>query len=320
MMKRSIILALSVTSLLFSNLFGEEACKEAAKPAEKICCEFDYGCQHARNRFYLCQSVGQGRGFDGNYTTLGVLVSPVQSCRVLSFFDLKGHLFKSHFRAFNFGFGMRRQLECHNLAVGFNVYYDFRDFKRCDFHQIGIGFEILGPGVEFRYNQYIPVGDKSHTISKRRFEYPGGFVATCRQSVQSFGGLDAELGFWLKRKCPCDYLGIYLGAGPYYYEESEQHHSRAGTDAERTKKRHRWGAAGRAVILLCNCLTLNLYYSDDACWKNRFRAQLCLNMPFDYCCSTSCETECCCSSYCYQPVYRQEIIPARKQCCWDWNW
>ncbi|NEQ48135.1 MAG: hypothetical protein F6K00_33220 [Leptolyngbya sp. SIOISBB] len=129
--------------------------------------------------------------------------------------------------------GYRGYRNAQNRIRGGYVGLDARNTGNSDFYQLGAGYESLGDDWDFRFNAYLPLGDRSNTISDTTidtgFQVSTGFVGnqfilnSQRQQERLFqqehalGGFDAEAGYRLMRWDAGDlqaFGGLYLYDSP----------------------------------------------------------------------------------------------------------
>ncbi len=77
----------------------------------------------------------------------------------------------------NLGLGYRQLLPKHNLILGANVFYDYRDTGYANYDQWGVGFELLSTWLDARVNYYDP-DDKRLVVDSET-------ETTTRQTVQT---------------------------------------------------------------------------------------------------------------------------------------
>ena len=87
-------------------------------------------------------------------------------------FDVRVHRIDDGRVASNVGIGLRRQF-C-DAIMGVNAYYDFRDTRLADYHQLGVGGELFTPYLDLRVNGYYPIGPRRRHHSTV-FPFLGGF-------------------------------------------------------------------------------------------------------------------------------------------------
>lgn len=311
--KRIAYTILASCAFFFQTAIAEESSTCAAENKTVDCCEkatCKAPCECLPNRMYISYTMGKGIGYKRNYTTLGYFVSGslVNRSNIVTFADLRAHCFGNSKMAFNVGLGLRYLDSCAKRVYGVNVFYDYRK-KDNDFNQLGLGFESLGCLYDLRVNGYLPIGEKSETLSICRFTYPGGFFAKVKRHQDALRGIDAEIGTGLNRfMCwpPCD-LYLYGAVGPYYYSN---------------KFHHFWGGRARLVLQYTEYLSFEVRTTYDDYFRGALQGVITLSIPFpgpNSCCKTPCcdATLCC---WARQPVYRNEIIATDKvRCCWKAN-
>lgn len=218
-------------------------------------------------RPYLGYTTGPGVGYETGYTTGGAFFTLPRPCNLElfhSFLNVQGHVLNRGKAAFNAGGGIRCLAPAVDRIFGLNVYYDNRRVHKTSLQQVGVGIECLGANWDFRANGYFPVG--RHLISKPTFS--PAFVH--RTAVQrALAGFDAEWGMTLKHRTYCSPWGIYLAAGPYYY------------DCKCHSKRKLWGGRGRLACLFYDFLSLEFDASFDPVYKDRYQGRAFFTFPFD---------------------------------------
>ena len=283
---------------------------EPAAPAAP-CCQ-NQGTFYAPLRGYVSQTFGRGLGYNRGYTSLGVFFDPTiqRMPRVRPFVDLRGHVFKNNKWAFNAGGGVRFLVPALRRVFGINTYYDYRRAKR-DYHQIGVGLEILGPCYDLRFNSYIPVGHRDHFSHPNVYRYPGGFLAVCRRKQKALQGFDGEICTSLRKLCPCTCgcWDFYIGIGGYGYPGD------CGRNAN--------GGMLRLGMNYINFFDFEVRITDDRLFGTRVQGCVAFNFPL-YICEdqTCCEDQgiCCLECLADQPVERQEIIVVdHERCMWKTN-
>ncbi len=306
-----------ISNTLSSQILNNGVCEDKVDP----CCE-DYFDQWDLWLYPTFLTVGYTAGDSifyqhGGYTTVGLFFgspSPLLNC-YQPFFDVKGHYFNEGKWGGSVGGGMRLLISDH-LVLGANVYYDFRRLHQFHLHQIGVGVELLGPRWDLRINGYIPI----HQIHDRKTVYNFGdnFFAIRNKRVSAWSGVDAEIGTWIIRKFPYDTFGIYCAAGPYYYFREKHPFDE--------KKRDAIGGRVRLLARMCSFIDLAVNATFDSVWHTKVEGQLTITIPFDWqlgirnvCDPCEC-SPCLIEQIATQPVYRNGIIHAEKDCTWRWNW
>lgn len=259
----------------------------------------------------ISHRLGKGVGYCEGYSSLGAFIVPTCYSCFQPFLDLRGHVFNKGRWAANVGIGGRYISSCCNLAYGGNIYYDYRKGCHRGFHQLGLGAELLGSCWDLRVNGYIPIGRrewKSHTARFDDFE--GDFFATCQQRIKSIGGVDGELGFFLKCKDPCCLFDfdLYAAVGPYFFA------SRCDRDI--------FGGQVRLAARFCDYLEFEVRATSDRVCHGRVQGRFSIYIPFDFdiCCRKNSCAQPCRNDFACRRVERREIIFLKEECCWDWNW
>jgi hypothetical protein len=259
-------------------------------------CEENFGKQYRRATLRHIESGGIG--YDNGYTTLeAFLASDPNRWAVTPFLDARGHVFDDGRWAANAGIGLRTILG--KRAYGINTYYDYRNTRRLNFNQIGLGLETLGELFDFRINGYLPVGKKLSTPWDTTFaEFSGHHLLLSSKYQFAMKGADAEFGFHFGGLRNFDF---YAATGPYYFT------GEIGP--------HVWGGKARIGGTYKDLVTLELSDSYDSTFQNKFQGQISLNFSFGP--KSQPETKgsvCTCklahalNKRMVQPVGRQEII------------
>lgn len=276
--------------------------EEPVQPeVETDCCN---PCCHpwAKSKWLnLRQQVGEGIGFDKNYTSLEVFLSTpnLMKCWILPFFDLRAHRFSGGNYAANAGIGSRFLLsdDCH--ALGGNVYYDYRHTSRNNYNQIGLGIEYLNPRWDLRANGYFPVGRKQSSHFDTQFaEFSGNnfFIRSKRQFALTGGNIEAGWHFFQWGK-----LDLYAAAGPYFFKGNIGHSA--------------IGGKARLAIRYGQYASIEASDSYDKVFKNRLQGQFSITFPFGPVIKPHrMSTNCCCDDqlllqqWIYDAPQRQEIV------------
>lgn len=128
----------------------------------------------------------------------------------------------------NFGLALRHMLFA-DWNVGAYGYFDRRKSPRGNaFSQVTLGAELLGRDFDFRFNGYIPVGEKWQSVgtsggASTASVGGGGIVvntaATMLSVERSLGGFDAEVG-WRVPILPAEGLyALRLFAGGFRFDD-----------------------------------------------------------------------------------------------------
>lgn len=300
---------------IFASLLSLLSCICFTQDLKGACCDrtqldSEFGenrLHYAPARAYVGQTFGRGVGYNSGYTTVGVWFGPAKWNCVRPFLDVRGHIFKQHKWAGNAGGGIRFLCPSLRRVFGFNTYYDYRRAKR-DYHQVGVGLEVLGPCYDLRLNGYFPVGHHTHATHPRIFDYPGGWRAICRRKQHALRGVDGEISTSLRKLCPCwcSCWDLYVGLGAYAYPQE------CGKNAN--------GGRFRLGIAFLDRIRLEVKVSDDDVFGTRFQGYIAFSFPLYICEVPHCCQDDCLESLAEQPVERQEIIvTGHEKCSWKTN-
>jgi parallel beta-helix repeat protein len=167
----------------------------------------------------------------------------------------------------NVGVGYRHLLANDKLILGGNLYYDGRkSYTGNDFHQIGVGAEVLTEWVNGRVNGYISLSDAKE--GERWREYYFGSTSLNYSWAYSLeepmSGLDYEIGF----KIPglSNYVETWVYGGGYNYF-SDYTDDMAG-----------WSA--RVEVIPTDFVKLNFSVRDDNLRPTEYAAEVALELPF----------------------------------------
>lgn len=193
----------------------------------------------------LGHAVGRSVGVPGSFTTLEAFI-PIaeESGSSLMFVDVRGHVDNFGDPAFNFGVGQRLVLSDLSTVFGWSTWYDYRSTARQqDFHQLGLGLELLTDWIEFRGNVYLPgIGNERQSLTPR---FTGNSLLINRAEV-AMNGADGEVAVVLP---PLGILQSRLAAGAYWFDDEDVSEA-AG-----------WKA--RAEIVVSEHLTAGVSFQDD---------------------------------------------------------
>lgn len=284
-------------------------------------------CDRNGRIFSARYNVGNGIGFHESYATASTFLPTQINCdeHLYAFLDARYHIFNDGRSAANVGFGGRMLCDSFNMVVGTNLYYDYRKTRHYNYHQIGIGTEVLGPCLDFRINGYLPIKTKSHAydihvskICDNTFKgftnngiLIGGEISRISNKREyAFGGVDAELGAYLYQN-PC--FDIYAALGSYYY---------------RSKHKNVLGGSFRLCADVTKYTTLQVLALSDNVFHNNVGASVAINIPlwgwFDKlqtrattALPADCQVACCerwLDTRLVQAVHRNEIIVTKSRC------
>lgn len=208
------------------------------------------------------EEVGDGRGWDdGSHTFFIRQPFSIVPEELVLFGEARGFVpYTGDFGA-NLGAGLRYFDPNYGVVYGVNAWYDhdvssLRDNQNFrEYDQLGAGFEILSPYLDFRANAYIPTTDEPGTISRTfqglafsGFSLVGAFDRLTETAMKGgdfeIGGANVipSLGDWGIRP--------YIGA---YYFEGKGESSAVGTKA-------------RAEVLVTQNFAVEANVMNDRLW------------------------------------------------------
>lgn len=311
------------------------ACDEDVSFGACCGCDENWDLWSLDNYVFLEYAGGRGLSYKHGYGSLGVFLTPPAwwlGNDFVPFVDVRGYILGDGKGAANVGAGLRYLLSsdclpCWDAVVGVNVYYDYRDYHGFSFNQIGVGLEWLSRYFDVRVNGYFPV-EQSHRRG-RLFAFGDDLYTVRFEWAQAYKGFDAEIGMWLYNKTPCNWVGLYFAAGPYYYYRD---HMRDTFDE---KHRNLTGGKARLLAKINDYLDITISGTYDDVFHGTVQGKITLYLPLDLLCNPSrifdsCSTSCCnpCNTclpcldrqIALQPVERNGIIVAKKGCNFLWNW
>ena len=256
-------------------------------------------------RFNLSHIESKGVGYNQGYSTLSGFFT-LQANSFLSFLDMRAHVFNDGKWASNVGLGTRYLLDSSSYMVGVNGYYDYRKTKHLHYNQVGVGFEAFLHSWEFRTNGYLPVGDKSKTLSNTltsvSFKTFSGHDILINEhylkvNEASMRGFNAEVGVH-----PYHFhsnYDLFLGASGYYFN----------ADNGQTT----WGGKLRAKAQISSYFLIELSDSYDHVFHNRFQGSVALRISLGKKQEDYQHAKFFLRSRALLPVERQEIIVVHKR-------
>lgn len=264
-------------------------------------------------RLGLRHTEGTGLGYSVGYTSLNLfLTKSLATQNLVSFTDVRGHLFNNGMQAANVNLGVRHLQDSYNQIWGINIAYDYFQNTRHSYNQVGAGFEVLGENWDFCLNAYIPIGNKK--INIYRFSYafyeelkqdnPSNFKFGLRAKEQfALNGVDTLFGY---RFSNLFRTNLCVRAGPYYYWG----YSVKTKNAFASKYEATLGGRFTVDVLINKYLSLSGMATYDSIFKWRNQGTIALNIPFDLIfrkCRNEC-TPCSLTNRFYERVKRNEII------------
>lgn len=216
---------------------------------------------------YLKHTEGRGLGYNIGYTTLGIFSTTASPTifRVHPFVDFKAHIFNNGRFAGNIGAGARFLIPKWEKVMGVNAFYDFRR-THDSYHQVGLGAELFGNFYDVVINGYFPIGHKTHSFNRVRYNSIVGLFQ-CVNHEQHLGGADGEVSTSYSKWFPgsCSKFDVYAGVGPYYYSRHSGKNVMGG--------RLRIGATYGSIF------TVEIKATEDAVFHGRVQGIIAINFP-----------------------------------------
>ena len=138
-------------------------------------------------------------GLVGNKRSIGeadLFLPLAQNNTSMLFADVRTRFDDDSGREGNFGLGLRHMLD-NGWNIGGYGYFDRRKSAYGNyFNQITLGAEALSLDWDFRFNTYVPVGERSHSVAALNTATLSGTAVTLSGAEEkSLGGFDAEAGW-----------------------------------------------------------------------------------------------------------------------------
>lgn len=151
------------------------------------------------------------------------------NCNCFPFADVRCHVLNDATTAGNFGGGIRLINACNGCTIlGANIFYDFRKAAwNHYFQQFGIGFEVLNPCFDFRFNGYIPFGRHKAHSNTRCHSFRHRYLASSHRRKTVLTGFDASVGKWIVKDA-CGRFDYYATLGMYSYFTKNHHKNIVG--------------------------------------------------------------------------------------------
>ena len=258
-------------------------------------------------RFTLRHVKGWGAGvsYGTNYTTAAMMIAPdYRVGRILPIVDVRGHRFDNDTYAANIGIAGRYipSPDTFCQILGMNLFYDWRQGRKGNYQQIGLGLEMLGKRWDLRANGYAPIS-RTQYKTKCTFHYPGDFFAIHRDCEFISYGLNGEVGYYLVRN---ESFLFYAATGPYFLVR-KCHDSTLGWEF-RIRPQYK------------DSFALDFSVSHDHVFQTVYQAQIIFYLPL-YKLSKKLNKRPCGLSdqQIYQPIERFEVMPLGRRSCWQRN-
>jgi len=271
-------------------------------------------------RICVSHTEGKGLGYSIGYTSLDLFISQSSLYQTLvTFIDLRGHVFNNGKYAANTGVGLRYLNECLEQVWGINAFYDYLETKRHTYNQVGVGLEISGKQWDAYANGYWPIGSKNTDIYRffydfdkpTKFDDSGvalpTFLLKAREQL-AMKGFDTLIRY---RCCLNDCFDVSVGAGPYCYWGT----SAKTVNAFYPKRKNAYGGQLRTCLSFMDYVSLEgiTTYDTRYKWTGQVTIALCVPLDFTlnqgkYCYRDYYESFYCLQERLYRSVNRNEII------------
>lgn len=242
----------------------------------------------------LSRTQGKGIGHRISYTSLDLLLSPNLPCDFSPFIDLRGHCFDDGRWAANAGIGTRFLAEPCNAILGANIYYDYRETKKKDYHQVGFGLEWINCEWEVRANAYFPIGKtKGPDSDYKQLGFKNNGYWLRKKKEIAFRSGEFELAYrWPEYRC----VQFYTGSGAYYLSG----HGRSSIGAK----------IDISAYFMQYC-SVDIKATYDNIFNTNVQARFTLTIPLGG--KKLCEQNRCDNYFLLRPVCRREIIALEKK-------
>lgn len=229
----------------------------------------DPNCQpYPYSRVGLKHREHKGVGWDKGYSTLSLFLAPRNNHVLIPFFDARFHAFNDGYIASNLGAGARFAPISDNVVVGFNTYYDFREYKSFSSHQASGGLEILTSVVDFRINGYYPFSGKTDEKDAYFHKFKKNSAYLRQDILYSLPSADAEIGFELPE--PFKQVHLYMAFGSYYlFKTHAQNHAIGNA----------MGYKARLTATPEDYISFGVEYTHDRLFNNRVNGYISFQVP-----------------------------------------
>ena len=140
---------------------------------------------------YMVSSIRYGQEY---IAMEAFFASVLNSMSVVPFVGLQVHIFNDEMCAIQAGLGFRKIAGCR--VCDFNTYYDFRDTKRINYNQTGIGLETSGNLCDVRLNGYVSLANHAICSYEAKFcKFLVSRMIVSQKYKLLMDGTNAEFGF-----------------------------------------------------------------------------------------------------------------------------
>lgn len=237
--------------------------------------------------FQLSENFGKNLAYEQDYQTYCGIYTLSKKDRVL-----QAALNIHSQNAMNVGLGAR--LLDSKTITGLYLFYDqLRD--GITYHQVALGYEMLGSTRDVRINAYLPIAQKSSLLESGRYNYDGGYWVDWESRQSTMYGFDAECA---KRFGGESWKGLF-GLGGYAYFPSSTC----------------VGVRARCILRIKQWLRFDLITTYDPLFHTLVQGVISLTIPLGS------EKQPPLYSWVDIPIFRQElIVRSKKQCYWNTNY
>lgn len=254
----------------------------------------------------ISHHFGRGVGHKA-YTSAELFFVQSQYPNFIPYLDTRFHVMNNGRFASNVGTGFRYLMADDLFSAGMNVFYDFRDSKELNTHQVAGGVELLSPFVDFRLNGYLPVGGTKHSEPLVFNGFTRNQIDVRRKTYYAFPSMNAEIGVPTPM-IPGIYTDFYVAGGAYYL---------FGSTISGNRCPSAWGGKLRVIANVTQYVSFEFEMNHDHIFDTTYQGVASIHIPlwkFSACKKGN-------RSYgkrafymrTLRPVLRNEIIPVKTK-------
>ena len=217
-------------------------------------------------QFILKHREHNGIGYDTGYTTAEAFLASKWKNGFMPYADFRGHVFDDGRFATNAGLGLRYNWS--GYTFGGNFYYDYRDAKNLQPHQLAGGLEFLTNNYDIRLNGYGPIADTTVEKQARFVKFQGNGAIFKRRFKAALPMIEGEYGMPFGSRCGI--ANFYGAIGPYYLFEKKVSGTRLG-DAV--------GGQARILLNMIQRFGFQFNFSYDKIYKWIFQGTGGISIP-----------------------------------------
>lgn len=303
-MNKRIILAFFFAPILLWSSAKESLDSESNQPVQTVTETRELTCL-SPIQLTLSHVFGRGVGHKG-YSSAELFFIQSKIKQFYPYLDTRLHVMNHGKIALNAGGGARVLLEQYPLALGGNIYYDYRKSSHLNTSQLAGGFELLSPYVDFRLNGYLPLGGTKHSSPLTFVAFEENHINVKRKTSYAFPSLNAEVGMPILWPFP-KVIQLYTAIGPYYLfgsRVSENHYSSS------------WGVKYRLTASIFQYCELGFELNHDSIFDTTYQGFIAFHFPLYK--KNACRSKRGIRANDYsqkvlRPPVRNEIIPVKNQ-------